>query len=97
MYATSQADFISKQGELTMKLSWLDKLPASVRHFIIGVFTAFAGTIATAVFTKMSVFGVDWNTTLKHAVDAAVLGGIAMSGIMRFSGVTKQYGVGALK
>jgi hypothetical protein len=97
MYVTSQADFIFYTRRTNMNVPYLDKLPASVRHFIIGVFTAFAGTIATAIFTKMSVFGVDWNTTLKHAVDAAVLGGITMTGILHSTGLTAQYGVGKNK
>lgn len=76
----------------------LDKLVAKYRHMVISAMAGFIGTVlavvVTAVLGAKGITGVDWSTTLKSALDAGVLGALAMFGILNGTKLTKQYGVG---
>ncbi len=81
-------------------MSWLDKLPAAVRHFLILVVVApLAGALAlilSAIVTAGGL-GVDWSTVLGVAGDSAAV--TAASGALAWLGlvvtpITRQYGVG---
>lgn len=76
----------------------LDKLVAKYRHMVISAMAGFIGTvlavIVTAVLGAEGITGVDWATTLKSALDAGVLGALAMFGLLNTTKLTKQYGAG---
>jgi hypothetical protein len=76
----------------------LEKLQAKYRHMIISALAGFAGGVLApvlhAVVSAKGISGVDWPVTLKAALDAGVLGSLAMFGLLNGTKLTNQYGAG---
>jgi hypothetical protein len=74
----------------------LDRLPASVRHFIL-VFVGAAGSILVSDITAANgVTNVAWVQSLTDALNAGVLASVGVLAAMYLTPMTRQYGIGSL-
>ena len=73
----------------------LDRLPSWARHLLIVAGASFGGSLATAILSAHGVFGVDWLTALKSAVDLAAVTTAGTAAALWLTPLTRKYGVGA--
>ena len=76
-------------------LSWLDQLPAWLRHLLIAFFAAFFGDLGDAVFRAGGISTLPWPATELHALDAAAVALFLAGSALWGTPLTRQYGVGA--
>lgn len=75
------------------KKSWLDKLPAGVRHILLMFFAAFLGTVLKAVIVAQGVTTVKWHSVLESALNTSVAGSAALALALYITPLTRQYGM----
>ena len=78
---------------MTVKKSWLDKLPASVRHILLMFSAAFGGTVLKAIIVAQGVTEVVWGSVLTSALNTSVVGSATLALALYITPLTKQYGL----
>lgn len=74
-------------------LGLLDRLPAPIRHAVIGGGAAAGSTITSAIIHAQGVTGVAWGETLVQAVDKGFLAAALTVSALALTPLTRQYGL----
>lgn len=74
-------------------LGLLDRLPAPIRHAVIGGGAAAGSTVTAAIIHSQGVTRVEWGSTLLQAIDKGFLAAAITVSALALTPLTRQYGL----